>query len=415
MSTASTRAPKKSQRDPYADFLRSFSLLVVILWHWAFTILVWREDGPYATSPLGFTDGLWILTWLLQVMPVFFYIGAYVHLAAWERAAAKGDRIWKFALRQAKSLAVPSAALLGTWIVIGIVITAVFEVGWMRGVVLMVVSPLWFVATYLLLILLMPLTVWLHRRYDAVVLVVLAGLAVVVDILRFRYHVPGIGYLNMIFVWGFAFQLGFFHSRFAGVDNAPRYADGRIDWEYQAPRSRQFGRMASLAGLFALIGLVFSGLYPGSMVGVPGQGSNMAPPTVCIVALTVFQVGVAELLRPSVVRALGKRGFFARATALFTRFALLLFLFHTTGMALERAVEWLIFGRSSEMVQTGWQWWLMRPVSIIGPLLFTLPVIFLFGRKYATPTELTRGKVRVDDDEVGDGGDAAVSVSQRRR
>lgn len=80
-----------SQRDPYADFLRSFSLLVVILWHWCFTIFIWNDDGPNATSPLGFTSGLWIATWLLQIMPLFFYIGAYVHLKSWERAAARGS------------------------------------------------------------------------------------------------------------------------------------------------------------------------------------------------------------------------------------------------------------------------------------------------------------------------------------
>lgn len=394
-----------SQRDPYADFLRAFSLLVVILWHWAFTILVWRDNGPYATSPLGFTSGLWLLTWLLQVMPIFFYIGAYVHLSAWERAAAKGTSIWRFTLNQAKALAIPSAALLGVWIVIGVAVTAVFNVRWMWSAVVMVVSPLWFVVAYLVLILLMPITVWLHRRYDNLVLVVLGGLAIVVDILRFRYHVPGIGFLNMVFVWGFSFQLGYFHARLIGRADAPRYADGRVDWEYQSPASRQTGRLFALTGFFALIGLVFSGLYPGSMVGVPGQGSNMAPPTVCIIALTLFQVGVAELIRPAVIRALGRGGWFARASAVFTRFALPLFLFHTTGMALERAVEWSIFGRATETVIPDLQWWLMRPLSVIGPLIFTLPVIWLFGRRWQnTPVAVQRRPVVVDD-EVGDGGD----------
>lgn len=396
--------PKRSQRDPYADFLRAFSLLVVILWHWCFTILIWRDNGPTATSPLGFTSGLWIFTWLLQVLPVFFYIGAYVHLRAWDRASARGDTIWHFALRQAKSLAVPAAALLGVWIIIGIVVTSVFDINWMWMAVTMVVSPLWFIATYLFFILLMPITVWLHRRYDVLVLVVLGGLAVIVDILRFRYQIPYVGFANMIFVWGFAFQFGFFHARFSEVDDAPRYSDGRIDWQYQSPRSRQFGRLMLLGGLFALIGLVFSGLYPGSMVGVPGQDSNMAPPSVCILALTLFQVGVAELIRPSVLRGLAKGKTFAKATALFTRFALPLFLFHTTGMALERAVEWTIFGRSAEGVAPTWHWWLLRPVEIIGPLIFTLPVIFLFGRKWQNEPVKVLPRTVIADDEVGDGG-----------
>ncbi len=382
-----------SQRDPYADFLRSFSLLVVILWHWCFTIFIWNDDGPNATSPLGFTSGLWIATWLLQIMPLFFYIGAYVHLKSWERAAARGERIWHFALRQARTLAIPAGALLITWVILGIIVGNVFDLAWMGRAVLLVISPLWFVGAYLIFICLLPITVWLHRRYDSLVLVFLAGMAVIVDILRFRYQIPGVEWVNMVFVWGFAFQMGFFHGRIAGVDSAPRFTDGRVEWDYQSARSRQQARMFTFAGLFALIGLVFSGLYPGSMVGVPGQGSNMAPPTLCIIALTVFQVGVAELIRPWIMKHLDRGRLFARTTAIMTRFALPLFLFHTTGMALSRAVEWTIFGTESEATTPDLTWWLLRPVAIIGPLLATIPVIYFFGRKYQNrPAAVKKGK-----------------------
>ena len=173
----------------------------------------------------------------------------------------------------------------------------------------MVVSPLWFVATYLALICLLPITVWLHRRYDALVLVVLAGLAVVVDILRFRYHVPGVEWANMLFVWGFAFQLGFFHGRISGVDSAPRYSDGRVDWEYQSPRPWQRGRMFALTGpVRADRSGLLRACTRARWSGSPGRGRTWRPPTVCIIALTVFQVGVAEIIRPSVLRALGRGG-----------------------------------------------------------------------------------------------------------
>ena len=407
---------RRAERNPYADFLRAFSLLVVILWHWCFTILVWGDQGPYATSPLGFTSGLWIVTWLLQVMPLFFYIGAYVHLKSWERASARGERIWHFALRQAKSLAIPSAALLVTWVILGVIVGIVFDVSWMGQAVLMVVSPLWFVGAYLLFVCLMPITVWLHRRYDALVLVVMGGMAVIVDILGFRYEVPGVEWANMIFVWGFAFQMGYFHGRISGADSAPRYSDGRIDWAYQSPRARQQARIMTLAGLFGLIGLVFSGLYPGSMVGVPGENSNMAPPTLCIIALTIFQVGVAELIRPTVLHGLARGGLFSRMTTVFTRFALPLFLFHTTGMALSRAVEWSIFGTQVEAVTPTLTWWVLRPVAIIGPLLATLPVIYLFGRRWETQTVAPPPRILpIEDEEVGDGGDPPLIRRPERR
>src|SRR5262245_56090930 len=74
-------------RNSYVDWLRALSLIIVVLWHWAFTILRWDPaTGPHATSPLGFLHGFWLLTWLFQVMPLFFYIGGYVHLRSWERS-----------------------------------------------------------------------------------------------------------------------------------------------------------------------------------------------------------------------------------------------------------------------------------------------------------------------------------------
>ena len=44
-------------RDSYIDFMRAFSLLIVVAWHWMFTIVIWKDDGPHATNPIGFTRG----------------------------------------------------------------------------------------------------------------------------------------------------------------------------------------------------------------------------------------------------------------------------------------------------------------------------------------------------------------------
>ena len=54
-------------------------------------------------------------------------------------------------------------------------------------------------------------------------------------------------------------------------------------------------------------------------------------------------------------------------------------------------------------------WWLLRPVSVIGPLLATLPVIYLFGRRWESQTTGPPPRiVPIEDDEVGDGGDAPL-------
>jgi hypothetical protein len=77
------------------------------------------------------------------------------------------------------------------------------------------------------------------------------------------------------------------------------------------------------SGLFALFGLVASGLYPGSMVGVPGDKfSNMAPPTLCIVALVAFQAGVAMWIRPWVLHRLESRHRWKTVNEVVNRFSI---------------------------------------------------------------------------------------------
>ena len=76
--------PEITDRDLYVDFLRAFSLVVVVIWHWGFTILgAFRSDGS-PTNPIGFTRGMWAITWVLQVMPVFFFVGGYTHRLAFD-------------------------------------------------------------------------------------------------------------------------------------------------------------------------------------------------------------------------------------------------------------------------------------------------------------------------------------------
>ena len=138
-----------------------------------------------------------------------------------------------------------------------------------------------------------------------------------------------------------------------------------------------------IGGGFALAALVGSGLYPGSMVGVPGETSNMAPPTVCIVALVLLQAGILEIIRPSIEVRLELPAW-ERVSDVINRFALPLFLFHTTGLALYMAINYVIFGNIPDRRRPDLMWWLTRPLAFIGPLLCTLPVIYLFGRRWVT-------------------------------
>ena len=318
---ASTKpAAASSDRDDFIDLCRAFSLLIVVLWHWVFTIVVWRKDGPSANSPLGFTDNLWILTWFLQVMPVFFFVGGHAHLQLWTKL--RGGPHGRFVLGRLRRLLLPSLALLLVWVAIATIVTATFHVPWFDKAALLIVSPLWFVAVYLVLVVLAPVTIRLHLRFGPLVVVWMAGLAALVDVLRFGQHLAWAAFLNLVVVWALCHQLGYFYRR---LTDGPRTVPWCFVW----------------GGLFGLVGLVLTNIYPPSMVGVPGDRiSNMGPPTLCIVALCFFQVGLILLIRPWVLQRLRRPGW-ARANEVVNRFALPLFLFHTTGYAIAFGLLWL--------------------------------------------------------------------------
>jgi hypothetical protein len=304
-----------SRRDPYLDALRAGSLAVVVLWHWFGTILTWRPDGPHATSPLESTPGLWLGTWILQVMPVFFYVGGHLHRRSWRPG---------FIRRRVGGLLASTAPLLAGWAAVGGLLALVGGASWAAGTVKLALSPLWFLAVYLLLVLLLPVWLRLHRRLGLAALPVLAGLAAIVDVLRLGFGVGWVGWVNLVLVWGLAHQAGFHH-----------------DALIRAPRRVGYALVG--VGLAGLIGLLALG-YPGSMVGVPGdKWSNMSPPTMAIVALTVLQVGLVRLGQPAVTRLLDRPAG-RRVLAVANRYGMPVFLFHLTGYLLAQAVGWPLAG-----------------------------------------------------------------------
>jgi peptidoglycan/LPS O-acetylase OafA/YrhL len=367
MTTTSERPRPKtddvnaSQRDPFVDGLRAACLFVVVAWHWVFTVVSWHH-GPHTGNPIGSTPGLWALTWVLQVMPLFFWVGGFAHLRTWESTvrASASHPYREFYRRRLARLLQPALVCLALAMSVR-VIAGVLSPGtsWLTPAMLVVLSPLWFLGVYLGLVLISPVAIAAHRRYGEVVPVVLAGAACLVDVLRFRYHVPAAGWLNFCFVWAFAHQLGFFYPRLVRA-------------------GRRIGVVLALGGLFALFGLTNMGLYPGSMVGVPGQAiSNMGPPTICIVALCVLQVGVAICVRPLVEARLGRQKA-RRLVAWASRQSMTVFLWHFVGFALAYGLLWEVGLRAPQVPSAGW--WLERPVYAVVPALLTAPMIRAFGR-----------------------------------
>ncbi|MDQ3988837.1 MAG: acyltransferase, partial [Actinomycetota bacterium] len=271
-------AATPASRDRTVDLLRAFSIGVVVVWHWVFAV-THRQDGEFVMSnPIADVPLAWLATWLLQVMPVFFLVGGFVNLAAWDRTEG-GAR--PFLRRRLIRLLRPAAVFLAVWAVVEAVLLV--AVPGYPGVVsygLIVAVPLWFLAAYLGVVLLVPLTAAAHRR-AAVPTVVLLGAAVVaVDLARFGAGLEVFGLVNSALVWVFVHQLGYL------------WRDGMVE---SLPRRW----VLAAAGLTGLVVVAVLDVYPRSMVATVGDElSHMFPTTVGIATLAVFQLGVVLLLRP---------------------------------------------------------------------------------------------------------------------
>src|SRR5690606_26167943 len=115
--------------------------------------------------PIGHTPGAWLATWGLQVMPIFFFVGGYVHHRGWlaGRAAGRPDR--QFVASRLARLLAPTAVLFGLAAAVRVLL-AVFAPGapWVDRGLTLLLSPLWFLGVYVGLVVITPAAARLHRR-----------------------------------------------------------------------------------------------------------------------------------------------------------------------------------------------------------------------------------------------------------
>ncbi|MFF3533186.1 acyltransferase [Streptomyces sp. NPDC002466] len=303
-------------RDRYVDLLRVASLAAVVLGHWLMAAVT--PDG--VGNLLAVVPALQPLTWLLQVMPVFFFVGGFSHALSYRsllRRRARdprgsADSVYSAFLRaRLQRLLRPTTVFVLLWGAAALVIQLLGGGGGLTGTTLrMVTQPLWFIGIYLAMVAFTPPLLKLHERYGWGAFAGLAGAAAAVDVLRFAAGVPYVEFLNFAFVWLAVHQLGFLR------------ADGRI---------RRPALLAG-AGLAGACALVAFGPYPLSMVGMPGEKvSNMAPPTLALLCHGLWLVGAVELLRAPAARLL-ERPRAWRTVVAANGVAMTAFLWHLTAM-----------------------------------------------------------------------------------
>lgn len=331
-----------ASRERYVDLLRALSIVIVMLGHWTMAVIERRDGAWFVTNLLAEQRWMWPATWLLQVMPVFFFVGGFANLVSLDAAERRGQDYATFAGSRTWRLLKPVLILLGAWLPLVTIAQSSgrVPVDLLRRATTVVSQPLWFIGIYLIVTALAPPMRRLHRRWGWRVPVALAAAAAVVDALRFTGQ-SGIGFLNFGFVWLFAHQLGFL------------YADGSL-----RRLTRGWLLVMVAVGLGSLFVLTTLGPYPRSMVGLPGEAiSNMNPPTICLIALATWQVALVMLLRDPASRWLtSNRPWGAVITA--NSVMMTLFLWHLTALLVVAAIA-LPLGFPQHVVGSP-AWWIAR-------------------------------------------------------
>jgi len=298
-------------RDRVVDLLRGTSLAVVVVGHILMAVVVWRRGVPRVDNLLALVPELELLTWVFQVIPVFFAAGAIANRSSLGAATLRRDpwRIWMWA--RTRRLVRPVLYYLVIWMPIVFVLSSVMGAA-ARPLERLSTQLLWFLGVYVLIVATTAVQVRVARgglwSVGALVALV-AG----VDAGRFHGGGEAVASLN--------FFLVFFVAAVAGL----------VVRDLEGSRRRVLWLVAAGAVAVNLV-LVARGPYPLSMVGLPGEEiSNVGPPTLVLALHAVAMIAVIGALWPF-LDALCHRARVWHAACALGGVAMTLYLWHLTAL-----------------------------------------------------------------------------------
>ncbi len=358
---ASVAAQTPASRNRYVDFLRALSILMVISGHWLVAAPYVVDGRLTLSSMLEYQRWTQLLSWLFQVMPVFFFVGGYSNGVSWKAAARDGKSYAEWLNGRLQRLAGPVLPLLVVWAMLGIGahLTGARPETVKFGSQISLI-PIWFLAVYVGVVVLVPLTYAAWQRFGMTSFWVLAIAVAVDDFLFFAADLRSVGWLNYAFIWLAVHQLGY------------AWREGKLQTGGKA-------LLWTVSGLAVLIGLVTLGPHPLSMVSVPGEAvSNSLPPKLPMLLLGMMQIGLALALEAPARRWLERPRPWT-ATVLVNGMIMTIFLWHLTASTIIIGLA-LQFGTIGLTLEPGsGAWWAARPLWLGLYLVLLTPLALIFG------------------------------------
>ena len=350
--------------------MRVASILVVVFGHWLMAAVTIEDGSIVPGHLLDLASWSHPLTWVFQVMPVFFFVGGYANALSWRSARRRGEAYGAWLRARLRRLALPVVPLLVVWGAGGwLALRAGLDWQLLQAASQVAIVPTWFLAAYVVIVTLAPaaLAVWERLGWWSIVIGV--GLAALSDLAALGAGWVAVGFLNYVFVWGTIHQLGY------------AWVDGEI-----AGTAKRLGLV--MIGLAATLALVQLGPYPVVMVGLDTAGiTNTYPPRVTLAFLGMFQAGLVLLAEPVLQRLMRRPAWWTFVVAISAQI-MTLYLWHLTAMVVVIGLGLLSGGLGFGIEPLTGLWWATRPIwfAILGLVTAGLMVVFArFERPVADP------------------------------
>lgn len=347
--------PAPVRRDGAVDLVRAVCLTVVVGLHALMVGVSVGPHGPVLENSLEEWSFFPAVSWLVQVMPLFFVLGGFSAYGQWKRLREAGAGYGDYLAGRLSRLLAPAlaaiaaaAALLSALALAGVPADEIAVAGFRLS------QPLWFLGVYVLCTAAVPFLVEAHDRRPGVSLAALAALALTVDVVREATGVAAVGFANLLFVWLLVQQLGFWLG--SGLLEA-------------------LGRRA-LSGL-AAAALVLAGA--GAVLGLwsPDMYADLNPPVTALALLGTAQLAVFLLLRPRLRSAMA-RPLLGRAVGAVNRRAMTVYAWHM--LALIPLAGLLLVSGLPLPAPLSSGWWASRPLWLAVVALAVVALVAVAGR-----------------------------------
>jgi hypothetical protein len=277
---AEVEANTPATRDRAIDVIRIVSLVGVVVGHTIMATSIIRDDVLVWSNLLTASVVFQALTWVFQIMPLFFFAGAAACVDTW----CSGDSWGNWMMRRCTRLYRPVFYYLAFWISALAILRYFLPEHVYDPVAGISIQLLWFLGAYVLVLAAVPVLSRITTTGGLIKAVVATyAFVAVVDAIRVNGDAPvAFGYLNLV-AWLIPGMLGVGYRRHLLAGRA--------------------ALMLGAAMLAVNLALVWLGPYELSLVGIETQQlKNMTPPSLLLAGHAIMMCAFVIAAAPAIAR-----------------------------------------------------------------------------------------------------------------